>query len=67
MQRIAARMKLDKEFFDFTMEELRVKNYQLYQFITNNQGKFYKLAEAGKLDSIVQAKKPARAKENDTV
>jgi hypothetical protein len=54
MKKIAERMKQDKEFFDTTMQELKVKNPQLFHFIRTAPDKFYKLAENGKLDNIAK-------------
>lgn len=56
MKKIAERMKHDKEFFDTTLAELKVKNIRLYTFITTSPDKFYKMAESGKLDSFAQKK-----------
>jgi len=56
MRSIAERMKRDPEFFQTTMQELKVKNLQLYNFIKTSPDKFYKLAEDGKLDTLAQKK-----------
>lgn len=65
MKKIAERMKLDKDFFESTMEELKVKNPQLFHFIKTSPDKFYKLAENGKLDTI--AKKSIPNSQDDVV
>ena len=54
MKKIAERMKQDKEFFETTMQELKVKNPQLFHFIRTSPDKFYKLADCGKLDNIAK-------------